>query len=133
MAYLFNHRHFYEGLKEGKLLGLVCKSCGKYTVPAKICCAECGSTEIEAVQLSGKGKIKTYTVIRVAPEGFTPPYILAMVELEEGPWLMGNVEGCGTELSDAELIEKNVILGHKVHPPAVYSAGEAVSIAFFLE
>lgn len=88
MGYPLTYREFYESLKKGLLLALKCKSCGLLTTPPKICCAECGSTELEVVQLSGMGKIKTFTIIRVAPEGFEPPYIVAMVELDEalGLW-----------------------------------------------
>lgn len=130
MAYPLTHREFYEGLKAGKLLGLKCKHCGSYTVPPKICCAECGSTEVEVVQLSGKGEIKTYTVIRVAPEGFNAPYIVALAEMEEGPWLMGNMEGLEPDGFIEKIIGSKVKICHKVIPPANYTAGEVVTITF---
>lgn len=133
MAYPLTHREFYEGLKAGKLLGLKCKSCGSYTVPPKICCAECGGTELEVVHLSGKGEIKTFTVIRVAPEGFRAPYIVALAEMEEGPWLMGNLEGIDPDGYKGKIIGSKVKTGHRVIPPANYTAGEGVAITFLLE
>ena len=133
MAYPLTHREFYVGLKAGKLLGLKCKLCGSYTVPPKICCAECGSTEVEVKQLSGQGEIKTYTVIRVAPEGFQAPYIVALAEMEEGPWLMGNLEGLDPDGPTDRIIGSKVIAGHRVIPPANYSAGEGAVITFSLK
>ena len=132
MKYPLTYKQFYAGLKEGKLLGLKCRSCGAFTAPPKICCDHCGGTDLEVVELSGRGEIKTFTVIRVAPEGFAAPYIVAMAELEEGPWLLGNLEGVDADRASQELIGKKVKVGHKVVPPMRYSAGEGVAVTFFL-
>ncbi|MCS5694721.1 Zn-ribbon domain-containing OB-fold protein [Desulfofundulus thermocisternus] len=132
MNYPLTYKQFYEGLKEGKLLGLQCRSCGAYTAPPKICCAECTGTDLEVVELSGRGEIKTFTVIRVAPEGFEAPYIVAMAEMEEGPWLLGNLEGVEPDRAAMDLIGKKVKVGHKVIPPVRYSAGEGVAVTFLL-
>ncbi|OAT81223.1 Zn-ribbon domain-containing OB-fold protein [Desulfotomaculum copahuensis] len=132
MDYPLTHRQFYEGLKAGELLGLKCQSCGTYTVPPKITCAECGHTELEIARLNGMGKIRTFTVIRVAPEGFNAPYIVALAELDEGPWLMGNVEGLDVDDNVDGLIGRKVRVDHKVIPPLNYSAGEGVAVTFQL-
>lgn len=133
MAYKLTYKGFYEGLKAGKLLGLKCNTCGAYTTPPKISCATCGETDLEVVELSGEGEIKTFTVIRVAPEGFEPPYIVALAELKEGPWLIGNLEGVNPEEATMKLIGKKVKVGHKVAPGDKYSAGEGVAVAFHME
>ncbi|SFQ95412.1 Zn-ribbon domain-containing OB-fold protein [Desulfoscipio geothermicus] len=133
MTYPLTHRQYYEGLKAGKLLGLKCKNCGSYTVPPKICCAECGGTDVEVAQLSGRGEIRTFTVIRVAPEGFKAPYIVALAELEEGPWLMGNVDGLDPANTVEDITGKKVKVGHRVIPPTNYTAGEGVAVTFLLE
>jgi len=67
--YKLTHREYFEALKEGRLMGLKCRECSGYTAPPKVSCDVCGGTELEAVQLSGRGEIKTFTVVRVAPEG----------------------------------------------------------------
>ncbi len=132
MQYPLTYKQFYEGLKQGKVLGLKCRSCGAYTAPPKMCCAECTGSNLEVVELSGRGEIKTFTVIRVPPEGFTAPYIVAMAELEEGPWLLGNLEGVDADQASLDLIGKKVKVGHKVIPPMRYSAGEGVAVTFSL-
>lgn len=128
--YKLTHREYFNALKEGKLMGLKCRECGGYTAPPKVCCDCCGSSDVEAVQLSGNGEIKTFTVIRVAPEGLEAPYIVAMAELEEGPWIMGNITGVDPDGAGMELIGKRITVGSKVLPPMNYTAGEGVTPTF---
>lgn len=132
MTYPLTHKQFYEGLKEGKLLGLKCRVCGAFTVPPKMCCAECTATDIGVVELSGQGEVKTFTVIRVAPEDFTAPYIVAVVELVEGPWVLGNLEGVDPDQTSLELIGKKVTIGHRVIPPVRFSPTEVAVMTFSL-
>ena len=58
-----------------------------------------------------KGTVKTFTVSHVAPEGLKHPYIIAMVELDEGPWLMGNIIDVDPEKANMDLIGKAVSVG----------------------
>jgi hypothetical protein len=76
-----------------------CKECGSIQFPPRLVCPECGAQEFETVRLSGKGKLLTFTIIRVAPEGFgdLAPYAVGIVELEEGIRVMGQVVDCDPE------------------------------------
>ncbi|HAP93834.1 MAG TPA: nucleic acid-binding protein [Desulfotomaculum sp.] len=132
IAYPLTYKQFYEGLKKGKLLGLKCRICEALTVPPKMCCAKCTSTDLELVELSGRGEIKTFTVIRVAPEEFTAPYVVVMVELDEGPWVLGNLEGVDPDQASMKLIGEKVTIGHKVILPVKYNPGEGVVMIFSL-
>ena len=87
--YKLTHIQYFEALKENILKGLKCLDCGTITVPPKAVCDDCGSTNQEVTQLSGEGTIRTFTVIRVAPEGFKAPYVVVLAQLREGPWLTG--------------------------------------------
>ncbi len=127
--YKLTHREYFDALKEGRLLGLKCRQCGGYTVPPKACCDGCGGTDTEVAGLSGKGEIKTFTVVRVAPEGLQAPYIVAMAELEEGPWLMGNLLDVDPDRAGMDLIGKKVSVGHRV-VQMNYTAGEGVTPVF---
>lgn len=133
MAYPLTHREYYEGLKEGKLLGLKCNECGAITVPPKINCLSCSSTDLVKTELRSDAEIKTFTVIRVAPEGFASPYVVAMAELDEGPWLIGNLVDVDPDSVSMDIIGKKVSIGHKVIPPANYTAGEGVAVTFTLK
>ncbi len=84
--YKLTHLQYFAALKEDILKGLKCLDCGTITVPPKATCDECGSTNQEITQLSGEGTIRTFTVIRVAPEGFKAPYVVVLTQLREGPW-----------------------------------------------
>jgi len=86
---------FWEGLKEGKIYTTKCKKCGKLYFPPVADCAECYSSEMEWIELSGEGEIETFTHIIVKPASFQdePPYTVAIARLKEGiralAWLTG--------------------------------------------
>ena len=133
MEYKLTYKQYYEGLKQGKILGLKCKDCGEYTVPPRIVCQECGSPNTEIKELSGTGTIKTYTIEHVVPEGFKPPLIVALVETDEGPWVMGNITGIEPEeATKKDLIDKRVKIGHKVITDVPFSGGEGITLTFSL-
>ena len=123
---------YQQGLEQGKFLGLKCKSCDAVTFPPMAVCRECSGSDCAVTELKGKGTLKTFTVIRVAPEGMKPPYIVAMAELDEGPWVLGNLEDVIPDEADMNLIGKKVKLGTKVSPGDVYSKGDAQVITFSL-
>ncbi len=135
MEYKLSFKEFNEALKENKLLGLKCQECGAITVPPKMTCQKCSSPDMEIVELKGKGKIRTFTTVNVAPEGREDevPYIILLVELDEGPWIMGNLDGTDPATATMELIGKRVAMGHKVFPGDKYSAGDGASPLFTFE
>ena len=128
-------KEYNEALKKDKLLGLKCKQCSTITVPPKMACRKCGSTDLEVVELSGKGKIQTFTTVYVAPEGREDeaPYTIVLVELDEGSWIMGNLTDIDLTKVTMELIGKRVKMGHKVFPGDKYSAGDAARPLFSFE
>jgi hypothetical protein len=81
---------FAVHLKDGRLMGSICKDCGYTTFPPRADCPECMSGNFEFKEYNGKGKIYTYTTISAAPTGFgdIAPYTVAVVELDEGGRLM---------------------------------------------
>ena len=74
------------GNKVGQVILAKCKDCGKLFIPPAYVCSACGSTEFGEVFSSGKGKILSYTTIRVPPLGFQDqaPYEIGVIELFEG-------------------------------------------------
>ena len=97
-------------------------------------CRQCASLDMDVIELEGSGKIRTFTTVFVAAEGRESevPYIIVMVELDEGPWLMGNLEGIDPKTASMELIGKKVKMGHKVFPGDKFSAGESARPVFSL-
>ena len=134
MEYKLTYNAFKEALKQNKLLGLKCNQCGAYTAPPKKVCMECASEDMEIVELNGKGEIQTFTVINVPPEGFEAPYMVALVKLDEGPWIMGNVIGIDLDKATMDLMGRKVEMSDsKIHPGDKFSAGEKVALVFALE
>jgi uncharacterized OB-fold protein len=134
MEYRLAFQEYNEALKQNKLLGLKCRDCETVTVPPKMVCRNCASTDMEVIEMGGSGKIRTFTTVYVAAEGREGevPYVIVMVELDEGPWLMGNLDGIDPKQVDMELISKRVKMGNKVFSGDKFSAGEAARPLFTL-
>ena len=132
MEYKLTFKDFNEALKENKLLGLKCQACGTINVPPKMVCRQCTSPDMEIVELKGTGKIQTFTTVNVASEGRESecPYTIVLVELDEGPWIMGNLGDIDPAEATMELIGKKVKMEHKVFPGDKYSAGDGASPLF---
>jgi len=73
-----------------------CNACGNYWFPPSASCPHCLSTHFAWTQVSGRGKVFSFVVFhRVyhpAWEGDVP-YVVALIELEEGPRMLSNVVG----------------------------------------
>jgi len=77
---------FAVWLKEGRLMGSVCKGCGLTSFPPRADCPECLSGEFSYKEWSGRGRLYSFSTITAAPTGFEAhaPYRVGLVELEEG-------------------------------------------------
>jgi uncharacterized OB-fold protein len=104
---------FKEGLftwplapgEQAFLLGNKCKSCGKIYFPKAALCPEClKENGLEELKLSPRGKLYTYTIVRVPSPGFKVPYAFGYVDLPEG------VRVC-SQIRAAEPLEGNLQLG----------------------
>src|SRR5687768_13888412 len=89
------NKAFWEGCADGKLRLRKCAKCGKHQAPTRNACG-CGSSELQWVETSGRGKVYSFNVLHRAPDpAFRDelPYVIAIVELEEGARLMSNITG----------------------------------------
>ena len=90
-------RSFWEATRRGELLLQHCRSCDEWIFYPRPCCVRCGGTELDATAASGRGTIYSYTVARRATHpAFRDrvPYVIAIVELAEGPRLTTNLVEC---------------------------------------
>jgi len=85
---------FWEGAKEGKLLVQRCAVCGRFRHPPRPMCPWCQSLEWGAVEASGRGTVFSFAM-PVYPEFpfMEYPYVVAVVELEEGTRIVTNIVG----------------------------------------
>ena len=96
-AYDWETRAFWEGCGRHELVLQRCASCRAVQHRPRALCVSCLSDSIEHFAASGKGTVHTFTVTHQnqAPAFRQAlPYVLAWVELEEGPRLLSNVVGC---------------------------------------
>lgn len=89
---------FWDGLKERRLLIRRCARCAHLHHPPGPMCPKCHSYEWTAQAVSGRGVLHSYVIVH-QPQlpGFTYPLPVALVELEEGVRLLGNVTGMDPE------------------------------------
>lgn len=82
-------QHWRLSEQRYQLAGEVCPHCGAAIFPPRDVCPECTKPAQEVYTFSGKGTVYSYTRVLNAPEGYEEqtPYILALVELDEGPIL----------------------------------------------
>ena len=85
---------YWEGLKQGKLMLPACQDCRKTHFYPRVFCPHCHSRNLEWIEASGRGKLYSFEILHRSfnPAVKTPlPYVLAMVELQEGPRMLSNL------------------------------------------
>ena len=119
---------FAVHLKDGRLMGSVCKACGYQTFPPRADCPECSEGDFAYKEVSGRGKVCTFTTIATAPTGFddVAPYTTALVDLEEGGRLLGWI---GDTIPEDEIrigMEVQVV-------PRVFEETEEIKVYYTIE
>jgi uncharacterized protein len=88
-------QHFWDGTQAGELRLQRCDACANVFFPPRPFCPSCASRKVSIFKASGKGTLYSYVINhRPAAPGFTPPYAIAVVELDEGPRMMSNIIDC---------------------------------------
>src|SRR5277367_994800 len=90
---------FWAATARGELLLARCPACGAVIWYPRGLCPDCGSTSVEWVAASGRGTVYSFTVVRRGEGRYREavPYVLAYVELDEGPRMLTNIVDCPTE------------------------------------
>ena len=89
-------RPYWQAAARGELHMQHCGACGRWQFYPRPFCIHCEADALQWRAVSGLGRIYTYTVNHRAPNAFMKarlPYVVAIVELDEGPRLMANVLG----------------------------------------
>lgn len=77
-----------------------CGGCRRYIHPPGPVCPYCHSRDLAPEPIAGTGTIATFTINRKEwIPGFEPPYVFALVEIDEDPTIrLGtNIVGCGVD------------------------------------
>ena len=87
-------RHYWEGAKAGELRLQRCDDCRHTYFPPRPFCPACASRKVSVFRATGRGRLFSYVINHRPAPGFTAPYSIAVVELDEGPRLMTNIVDC---------------------------------------
>src|ERR1041384_3706638 len=87
-------QHFWDGTRAGELRLQRCDDCSNVYFPPRPFCPSCASRNVSVFAASGRARLYSYVIHHRPVPGFTPPYSIAVVELEEGPRMMTNIIEC---------------------------------------
>jgi uncharacterized protein len=91
---------FWDAAKEHRLSLQHCEACSQYIYYPRAVCPHCGGADLEWKEVSGRGVVYSYTVARrPTARAFEPdvPYVIAIVEVAEGPHLTTNIVDCSPD------------------------------------
>jgi uncharacterized protein len=88
-------RPFWAAARRHELSLQRCRACGAHVFYPRAACPHCLGADLEWKRVSGRGRLHTFTVVHRGQKGFPlgPPYVIAIVELDEGPRMMTNLIG----------------------------------------
>jgi uncharacterized OB-fold protein len=87
---------FWEGCRDHKLRYQVCADCGTVQLIPRSVCTRCHGRQLAWRESAGQGTVLSHTTVYRAPTpAFKPdtPYVVALVDMDEGFRLMVNVQG----------------------------------------
>jgi uncharacterized OB-fold protein len=91
-------RPFWEACARRVLEVSSCQDCGHLFLPPGPRCPRCWSAQLAPSAVSGEGRVYSFAVYRRTYHPAVPaPYVVALVELHEGPRVISNVVGCAPE------------------------------------
>ena len=97
---------FWEATLRGELVTQRCDSCEKRQFPPRLLCRFCGGRELQWQPTAPRGTIYSFTIIHRPPEAAFAadvPYVLAVVQLEEGGRIMANLVDCTPDRAHVEM------------------------------
>ena len=89
---------FWDATSEGRLVLPRCNDCATVIWYPRLFCPECNSFDVSWFEASGRGTIYSFAVNRRGQGDYRDlTYVLAYVELEEGPRVLTNIVDCDVE------------------------------------
>jgi uncharacterized OB-fold protein len=87
---------FWKATSEGRFILQRCDACDLVVWFPRKHCPECWTENLTTFDASGEGTVYSYTVIRKVANEYkqATPFVVAYVELAEGPRIMTNIVGC---------------------------------------
>lgn len=87
---------FWDATAEGRFLLQRCDACDLVIWFPRRNCPQCWTETLSTFDASGRGEVYSHTVIHKGSNEFkdAAPYVVAYVELDEGPRVLTNIIGC---------------------------------------
>jgi uncharacterized OB-fold protein len=77
---------FWEAAQERKLAIQQCRECGTFMHYPLGVCSSCQSEDLGFTEVSGRGTVYSYAIVRHSfHPAFTPPYVIALIDLDDVP------------------------------------------------
>lgn len=106
-------RPFWDAARQRRLVHPRCVECLRAFFPPHLCCPHCRSTSWDWEESAGRGEIYSFSVVHRAPQpGFDLPYVIAVVDLDEGFELMTNI--VQTAPADVRIGQRVQVVWHEV-------------------
>jgi uncharacterized OB-fold protein len=94
-------RQFWAAAAARRLVLQRCSACGGHQFYPRPLCLVCESSELSWIEASGRGRVYSMTTVHVLVlSELPPPYVVAVVELDEGPRLTTNLIGGTATIGD---------------------------------
>lgn len=91
---------YWESLKAHAMRVQWCGECGRWVFYPRAVCPHCGGVSLEWRAVSGRGTLYSFTVVHRAPTAelqAEAPYVVGLIDLEEGVRMMGRLGGVGLD------------------------------------
>ncbi|WP_279246876.1 Zn-ribbon domain-containing OB-fold protein [Candidatus Litorirhabdus singularis] len=90
---------YWEACARGELSLQHCNGCQQFQFYPRTICSHCGGTDLAWQVVSGSGRVKSFTVVRRGiSKAYAAPYVVALIELKEGPSMMSTIVGSEPEV-----------------------------------
>lgn len=113
-------RPFWTAAAEGRLLIQRCEDCSKAVFYPREICPHCWSEKLHWEEASGRGRLKSFSVVhKPGHPGWAPvaPYVVGLVELDEGPTMLSHILAGGRDpVVGDRLTMKPTDIGGRVLP-----------------
>jgi uncharacterized OB-fold protein len=115
---------FVDYLERGIVVGTKCKGCGTLYFPPRPDCSRCLSSDMEWPEITGKGKLISYSTLIYAPTGFEAdlPYTIALVEFENKMKVFGRLS--------KEIKEEEIAIGMELKYSVIKLPNDRITYEF---
>ncbi len=114
-------KHYYNALKEGRFQSTQCQQCNHIPFPPRMFCPQCGSTDIQWIDLPKQGTLYAFTQQSRALR-FNAPDVIGLVSLPDIGMILTKIDAPIEQLSIGQTVEWNTfkvddrLTVHQFHP-----------------